>query len=149
MAEIFIAQQVKGGILMVDADMYQGPIQLIYSEAQQQIEESVLTEVQKVGVVVDKNELLKALAYDRGQYEKGRADALASIVRCKDCKYAPLNLGEKCDPAKIKWPDASYFADPDDECCPYSCGDQWYSIMPQPDWYCWKGERRDTDANGT
>ena len=131
---------------MVDTDMYKGPIQLIYSETQRHLENLVLMEVQKVGVNVDKDELLKALAYDRRQYEKGRADALATIVRCKDCKYAPLNLGEKCAPEKIKWPDAEYFADLDSDCCPYSCGDQWYSIMPRPDWYCWKGKRREADG---
>ena len=45
----------------------------------------------KMGVNVDKEELLKALNYDRGQYEKGYADGRSAryseIVRCKDCKW--------------------------------------------------------------
>lgn len=103
---------------MFDTGMYQGPIRLIYREAQQQIENSVLTAVQKIGVDVDKDELLRALAYDRWQYEKGRADALESIVRCKDCKWhdtADCPLCEVFDPSS-----------PDD-------------------WYCAEGKRRDDD----
>ena len=34
----------------------------------------------KVGVKVDKDELLKALRYDRGQYEKGFADGVSSAA---------------------------------------------------------------------
>jgi hypothetical protein len=42
-----------------------------------------------LGVDVDRGELMRALQYDRNQYEKGyadgKADAMAEIVRCKDC----------------------------------------------------------------
>lgn len=45
----------------------------------------------KMGVNVDKEELLKALAYDRHQYEQGYSDGRRArddeIVRCKDCKH--------------------------------------------------------------
>ena len=45
----------------------------------------------KMGVNVDKEELLKALAYDRDQYEKGYSDGRwardSEIVRCKNCKH--------------------------------------------------------------
>ena len=57
----------------------------------------------KMGVNVDKDELIKALSYDRGQYEKGYSDGRMArddeIVRCKDCmihdicRYR-LGLGE-------------------------------------------------------
>ena len=40
---------------------------------------------------IDKDELIRALNYDRGQYEKGYADgkrdAMADLVRCKDCEH--------------------------------------------------------------
>lgn len=103
-----------------DADMYQGPIRLIYSETQRQVENLVLTAVQKVGVAVDKNELLRALAYDRGQYEKGRADALATIVRCKDCKHYD---GESC------------------------CEKIGLTVPNNGAWFCAEGERRDDNEN--
>ena len=45
----------------------------------------------KMGVNVDKDELIKALSYDRDQYEKGYSDGRMArddeIVRCKDCKW--------------------------------------------------------------
>lgn len=39
------------------------------------IEDAVYNAVQRVGINVDKDELMKALAYDRRQYEKGMRDA--------------------------------------------------------------------------
>ena len=106
---------------MFDTGMYQGPIRLIYREAQQQIENSVLTAVQKIGVDVDKDELLRALAYDRWQYEKGRADALESIVRCKDCKMWNTEWKHEAG-----------------DCYCYKFF-QW----TDPDFFCADGERRD------
>ena len=49
-------------------------------------EEYILAQVQMC-VDVDKDELIKALEYDRGQYEKGWSDRDNEIVRCKDCKH--------------------------------------------------------------
>lgn len=37
--------------------------------------------VQRVGVNVDKDELIKALQYDRGQYDKGYADGYKEAIR--------------------------------------------------------------------
>ena len=65
------------------------------------------------------------------------------VVRCKDCKYAPINLGAVCSPENIKWGDSRCFEGEDSEGCPYNCGDPWYSVMPEPHWYCWKGNRKE------
>lgn len=46
----------------------------------QQQEEQTLQAIQKVGIKVDKDELVKALAYDRGQYEKGYADGIMAFA---------------------------------------------------------------------
>lgn len=58
--------------------MYESPISFIESasdhfemEIQKATNECVLQAVAKIGVVVDKEELIKALKYDREQYEKG------------------------------------------------------------------------------
>ena len=71
--------------------MYKAPIHLIQQQIQAKIEGEVLTAVHKIHVEVDKDELLRALQYDRDQYNKGyadgEADAMDSIVRCKDCKH--------------------------------------------------------------
>lgn len=57
--------------------MYESPINIIYSNIRTAFENEVFSSVQKAGINVDKQELIKALAYDRQQYEKGYADAKA------------------------------------------------------------------------
>ena len=58
--------------------MYKSPIDLIVSEVQnlilEQQENQVFRAVQNVGVNVDKEELIKALSYDRNQYQNGYND---------------------------------------------------------------------------
>ncbi len=66
---------------------YKSPIELIMSDMQVKMECEILKAVQNVGVNVDKDELLKALQYDRNQYQKGYDDRDSEIVRCKDCEY--------------------------------------------------------------
>lgn len=53
---------------------YTSPIQLILSDIQMKLEDNVCEAVQSVGVNVDKDELIKALKYDREQYVKGFTD---------------------------------------------------------------------------
>ena len=71
--------------------MYKSPIEIIYGQMETQMEGDILRAVQKYGINVDKEELIRALQYDRNQYEKGyadgKADAMAELVRCKDCTY--------------------------------------------------------------
>ena len=58
--------------------MYESPIELVVSQFKSEIikqqENEVLKAVQNVGVNVNKAELIRALAYDRDQYDKGYAD---------------------------------------------------------------------------
>lgn len=58
--------------------MYKSPIDIIISDiqirAREQQEKQIYEAVQKVGVNVDKTELIKALNYDREQYHKGFLD---------------------------------------------------------------------------
>ena len=51
--------------------MYQSPIEIIIGKMQTQIDDDIYRAVQNVGINVDREELLKALAYDREQYEEG------------------------------------------------------------------------------
>lgn len=55
--------------------MYQSPI-VITRQMRTQFEDNVFKAILDYGIVVDKEELLKALQYDRGQYEKGFADGM-------------------------------------------------------------------------
>ena len=66
---------------------YISPVDLIVSEMNLRMEGEIFKAVQNVGVNVDRDELIKALQYDRDQYQKGYADRDAEIVRCKDCKH--------------------------------------------------------------
>lgn len=66
--------------------MYKSPIDTLISDIVTEEENVVMRAVVKCGINVDKDELVKALAYDRGQYEKGYADAKAELIRCGDCK---------------------------------------------------------------
>lgn len=65
---------------------YRSPIEVIQTQFQTRIEGEIYKAVMNVGVYVDKDELLKALSYDRDQYHKGYSDRDAELVRCKDCK---------------------------------------------------------------
>jgi hypothetical protein len=97
--------------------MYKSPIDIIYGQLETQIEGDVMRAVQKIAVNVDKDELILALQYDRGQYKKGYLDAQAEILRCKDCEYT----------------------------CPGTSGlicTMW-GAGTDPDGWCYKGERRE------
>jgi hypothetical protein len=94
---------------------YQSPIEVIQTQMRNQIEGEIYKAVMNIGVNVDKEELLKALKYDREQYQKGYADRDSEIVRCKDC----------------------VFRDNRDGMCEH------VQQVRDPDWYCADGEQRD------
>ena len=70
--------------------MYESPIKVIQGELETQLEGEILKAVHRVGVTVDRDELIRALRYDREQYQKGFNDAREDAVvvtRCKDCEH--------------------------------------------------------------
>lgn len=66
--------------------MWESPINIIeiqdsfVSEIKEKTEEMVFTEIKRIGIDVNKEELIKALQYDRGQYEKGYSDGYAKAI---------------------------------------------------------------------
>ena len=70
---------------------WKSPIEMWLDDWKMVMEDGAVKAVQNVGINVDKEELLKALEYDRDQYRKGFADGMFAktleIVRCKDCKW--------------------------------------------------------------
>lgn len=62
-------------------EMYKAPIELISSPPKLDIDGEIYKAVVQCGVTVDKDELIKALQYDRDQYNKGYADAKAEVAR--------------------------------------------------------------------
>ena len=57
-----------------DAMNYQSPIELIHQGLETKVENDIFKAILNYGINVDKDELIKALKYDRDQYEKGYAD---------------------------------------------------------------------------
>lgn len=60
---------------------YQGPIDLLYSDPvtaqiNNDLEEKIMESIMRVGINVNKEELVKALQYDRDQYAKGWNDSI-------------------------------------------------------------------------
>ena len=104
---------------------YQSPIEIIQTQMQSQIEGDIYKAVMKVGVNVDKNELLKALQYDRDQYQKGYTDRDSEIVRCKECKYAHM-AGNMCKFCDLYKDDDGFLIE----------------LYVGADWFCAGGERR-------
>lgn len=80
--------------------MYESPIKIIYGQMQTQLEGDILKAVMSTDIQVDKEELTRALQYDRDQYERGFADgymnAQQELVRCKDCKHFVAPQGVLC-----------------------------------------------------
>ena len=52
---------------------YEAPIKVIYGQLQTQFEDDILKAVQSYRIEVNKEELIKALRYDRGQFDHGHA----------------------------------------------------------------------------
>lgn len=111
--------------------MYKSPIDVMIADIQHQIaqqqDEEIYKAVLSIGINVDKDELIRALQYDRDQYNKGYAagkrDAIADLVRCKDCRHLVLTEeGEH---------------NPDDCVCDY-----WMADGLTDDDFCSYGERR-------
>lgn len=75
--------------------MYKSPIEVIRDEITcnvvKQEHEMIVRAVQRVVPMITEEELIKALQYDRGQYEQGFRDGRkardAEIVRCHECEY--------------------------------------------------------------
>lgn len=64
-----------------DKEMYQSPIELIMSQQRVQLEADICRAVRAVNIYVDRYELIKALQYDRGQYEKGYMDGAKALAK--------------------------------------------------------------------
>ena len=114
--------------------MYQSPFKLYttYTEevaraAAEALDNEVFKAAYSVGVTVDKDELLRALKYDRDQYNKGFNDGIMAaadeLVRCEHCVHNNESLALRSGGV---W-------------CEY------WGTDPDIDGFCYKGERRSDD----
>lgn len=70
--------------------MYESPIEIMMHDIQEQIieqrENSIMCQIkEQMGINIDKDELMKALCYDRDQYHKGIEDAKQTL--CRVCRF--------------------------------------------------------------
>lgn len=82
---------------------YESPIHLIISEIANKIaketDEATWAAIQRVGIDVDKDELIKALRYDREQFKKGFDYAAKhSVSLDKLCEWLATNPAGGCPP---------------------------------------------------
>ena len=68
-----------------------------------------------------------------------KQEVVGKLVRCKDCKWKPRNMGCNVDVEKLVFPLDN------ESCviCPYGSDDPWYNREPDPNGFCSKGERKD------
>lgn len=98
-------------------DAYIPPIQAYYAAKEKELEGAVIRAVESVDIHVDPEELLKALQYDRGQYQKGYDAGFAEgfcktlqTVRCMECRYYDPNHGGHCkNPSGLPHPNWNDF----------------------------------------
>ena len=64
--------------------MYKSPVEIEVKRLRTNLDEElgriVLNAIQEVGVKANLDELAKAMAYDRNQYEKGRKDGMLDVL---------------------------------------------------------------------
>lgn len=116
--------------------MYDSPIELFTTEIQAKFENGIVESLQRFDIDVDRDELLRALKYDRDQYHKGFSDGRASgyaerdeeIVRCFDCKHYRNHPNGLC------------YAHT--EPCDNERGYRGEAVCVEPDDFCSSGERR-------
>lgn len=113
--------------------MYKSPIEIIHGQLETQLEGEVLKAVQKCGVDVDKDELIRALNDDRQQYEQGYKDAMERMRWIPVSERLPKNDGRylvvKLLFDETQWPDVLSFAKDGEQIDEYdlSCKtDVWY-----------------------
>lgn len=60
--------------------MYKSPIKIYMSQMQMEQEDNIYKLVQKHNITVNKDELVKALAYDRNQYDAGFVEGVIAFA---------------------------------------------------------------------
>jgi len=125
-------------------DGWVSPVELIYKDVQktflEKTDEHIMARVEsELGVKVNQDELIKAMNYDREQYEKGFENGYKQrddeIIRCKDCKYFESR-------------DYTYYKTTECEnqhVRNMTNGDDMTIFCPEEDFYCPYGERKETD----
>ena len=60
--------------------MYESPVEVFYNQMRTEVDNHIYKAILDVGVDVDKEELIRAMQYDRGQYDKGYNDGIKEFA---------------------------------------------------------------------
>lgn len=88
--------------------MWESPVNIfeihepIIEEINNQTEEIVFKAIHRVGVDVNKEELIKAMQYDRNQYEKGYKDAIDEFASELENHSIYADIGKGSE-VKMEW----------------------------------------------
>lgn len=70
---------------------------------------------------------------------------VCELVRCKDCKYRP-HWDESTNPKERSGFDLEFPDYKEGNRCPCRCvDDPWYSFMPEDDFFCADGDRKEQE----
>lgn len=67
--------------------MYKSPIEIIYGDIKCKQEDEIYKAIVSYDIHVDKDELLRALSYDRMQYEAGYRSGVIDVINHLKDKY--------------------------------------------------------------
>lgn len=79
--------------------MYELPIEVISIDYADDMEEAICRRLMRFGIKVNKEELIKAIKYDRDQYFKGYKDCLKERVKILE-KQLDIAIKDLCFTAK-------------------------------------------------
>lgn len=89
---------------MEELNGYTPPASLNLSDFQDAIGDAVVQAIIKIGIRLNREELLKALNYDRGQYKAGYDAGFADgfietlhVARCMECRYYNVASPRRCE----------------------------------------------------
>lgn len=93
---------------MCEALAYESPIEAMIAEASNSFDDGVFKAVLSTGIKVDKEELIKALKYDRGQYDKGYVAGVKEFAErlkkpISKCRLTAITEKETCPPGSELW----------------------------------------------
>ena len=102
--EFLKREEFKGAFPDIMSD-WKSPVEIMMGEMETKLENDTMTAIQRYNICVDKDELVKALNYDRDQFKKGYIsgktekqsrwvlDDITGILDCEKCgRQAPIDI---------------------------------------------------------